>query len=93
MGEKDVEKMPNPSTREYEEQKMSRLSLRLRRLVTALHEGESAQDVIEYALMAGLVALGAVIGIHGVSNSINTAFSHVHRKVHTHFGKHLGWYK
>ncbi len=93
MGEKDVEKMPGHKIQEYEEIEMSQLCLRSRRLLIALHEEESAQDVIEYALLAGLVALGAIIGIHGVSNSINTAFSHVNSKVHTHIGKHLGWYK
>lgn len=72
---------------------MRRFYLRARKLVIALHEEESAQDVIEYALLAALVALGAVIGINGVANSINTAFSQVHSKFHHHIGKHLGWGK
>ena len=72
---------------------MSHLCLRLRRLVIALHEEESAQDVIEYALLASLLSLGAIIGINGVSSSVNTAFTHVHSKLHRHIGKHLGWSK
>ena len=72
---------------------MRRSFLFTRELVMALHEEESAQDVIEYALLASLLALGAVIGINGVSSSINTAFTHVHSKLHSHIGKHLGWYK
>ncbi|PYV34208.1 MAG: Flp family type IVb pilin [Acidobacteria bacterium] len=72
---------------------MRSFCLHARRLVIALHEEESAQDVIEYALLASLLALGAVIGINGVSSSINTAFTHVHSKLHSHIGKHLGWYK
>jgi len=72
------------------ERSMRRSFLFTRELVMALHEEESAQDVIEYALLASHVALGAVIGIEGVSSSINTGFSLVNSKIHSQIGKHLG---
>ena len=85
--------MPNPMIQEDKEEDMCSFCLRSRRLLIALHFDESAQDVIEYALLVSLLALGAVIGINGVSSSVNTAFTHVHSKLHSHIGKHLGWYK
>jgi pilus assembly protein Flp/PilA len=67
--------------------------LRARRLLLALHEEESAQDLIEYALLAALVAVGAVVGLNTVTNSVNSAFTGVQSKLHSHIGKHLGWGK
>jgi pilus assembly protein Flp/PilA len=59
----------------------------------AFDRDESAQDLIEYALLAAIVALGAVVSLNSVANQVNTAFSHVHSKLHSHIGKHLGWGK
>ena len=39
-----------------------------------LHD-ESGQDLIEYALVAALIALGAVAAMRTLATSINTAFS------------------
>jgi pilus assembly protein Flp/PilA len=36
---------------------------------------ESGQDLIEYALVAALVALGAITAMKGVAHGISTAFS------------------
>ena len=36
---------------------------------------ESGQDLIEYALVAGLVGLGAVTAMSGLSTKISTAFT------------------
>ena len=49
----------------------------LRTLITSLHENESGQDLIEYALIAALIALAAVVGMSTRANNINNAFSNV----------------
>jgi len=36
---------------------------------------ESGQDLIEYALVAALIALAATAGMNTIANSINNAFS------------------
>ena len=51
--------------------------MKLRTLLTALHENESGQDLIEYALVCALIALGAVTGMKTVADYINNAFSSV----------------
>jgi pilus assembly protein Flp/PilA len=38
---------------------------------------ESGQDLIEYALVAALVALGAITAMKGLATGISTAFSTV----------------
>jgi pilus assembly protein Flp/PilA len=38
---------------------------------------DSGQDLIEYALVAALVALGSVAAMKGLTNSIGTAFNGV----------------
>jgi pilus assembly protein Flp/PilA len=44
------------------------------RIVRNLHNDESGQDLVEYALITGLIALAAVAAIQGLSTQINTAF-------------------
>ncbi len=51
---------------------MKKLILKLRAL-----SGTSGQDLIEYALMAGFVAVAAGAMMPGVSSSISTIFSKV----------------
>ena len=50
-------------------------------LVRALHRDESGQDLIEYALIAALIALGAVVGMDTVANEINSAFNVISQKL------------
>jgi len=38
---------------------------------------ESGQDLIEYALVAALIALGSVVAMKGLATGINTAFTTV----------------
>jgi pilus assembly protein Flp/PilA len=38
---------------------------------------ESGQDLIEYALVAGLIGLGAVVSMTGLSGKISNAFNAV----------------
>jgi pilus assembly protein Flp/PilA len=53
----------------------------LRTLVTTLHESESGQDLIEYALVCALIALGAVASMQAVANYINNAFNSIGSKL------------
>ena len=48
-----------------------------RNLVDTLHENESGQDLIEYALVCALIALGAITTMGAVANAINNAFSKI----------------
>jgi pilus assembly protein Flp/PilA len=49
----------------------------MKQLLNNLVNDESGQDLIEYALVAALVGLGAVAAMKGLSNSIGTAFNGV----------------
>ncbi len=46
----------------------------LNQILSRFKRDESGQDLIEYALVAGLLALGAVTAMHTLSNSIGSAF-------------------
>ena len=47
------------------------------RVLVAMHRDEAGQDLIEYALVAALIALAAVAGMNTVANQINSAFSSI----------------
>jgi pilus assembly protein Flp/PilA len=49
----------------------------MQHLAAKLLTDESGQDLIEYALVAALVALGAVAAMKGLSTSIKTTFNGV----------------
>jgi len=42
---------------------------------------ENGQDLIEYALVAALIAFAAVAGMQGVAKNINSAFSAIGSKL------------
>lgn len=46
-------------------------------VVRTLHREESGQDLIEYALVAALIALAATAGMRDLADKINTAFGTV----------------
>jgi len=46
-----------------------------------LHQDESGQDLIEYALVAALIAFAAVTAMNGLAGSINIAFSKIGSKL------------
>jgi pilus assembly protein Flp/PilA len=52
---------------------MSQLALILR----TIKDDESGQDLIEYALVAGLIGLGAVVAMSSLSSNIASAFGSV----------------
>ena len=49
----------------------------MKQLLNNLIVEESGQDLIEYALVAALVGLGAVAAMKGLSNSIGSTFNGV----------------
>jgi pilus assembly protein Flp/PilA len=51
------------------------------KLLQNLHREESGQDLIEYALVAALIAFAAVAAMQGLANSINNAFSIIGSKL------------
>ncbi len=55
--------------------------MQLRNIFRNLHRDESGQDLIEYALIAALIALGAVAGMGFVASEINSALSLIGSKL------------
>lgn len=51
------------------------------KLFTNLLRDESGQDLIEYALVAGLIGLAAVVATTSVGTAISTAFTSIGTKV------------
>ncbi len=45
-------------------------------LISVLRD-DSAQDLIEYALIAALIALGAIAAMNGLATGISNAFSSI----------------
>ncbi len=60
---------------------MAEQLLKVREILQVLHREESGQDLIEYALIAALIALGAVAGMGFVAKEINSAFSLIGSKL------------
>jgi pilus assembly protein Flp/PilA len=50
---------------------------RARAILFNLLQDESGQDLIEYALVAGLIGLGAVVAMGTLSTSVKNAFTTV----------------
>jgi len=59
---------------------MKEAMLRLYVKVQILND-DSGQDLIEYALVAALIAFAAVAGMNGLSGKINDAFSTIGSKL------------
>lgn len=54
---------------------------RLRAELALLHTQETAQDLVEYALVAVIIALAAAAGMGTVAKEINDVFSNVAKKI------------
>jgi Flp pilus assembly pilin Flp len=50
-------------------------------LLRVLHKEESGQDLIEYALIGLLIALGAIAGMGTVASSINAEYTKIAGKL------------
>ena len=53
------------------------MRLKVLQMLRSLHNDESGQDLIEYALIAGLIALAAVTTMGTLGTAINNAFTAV----------------
>jgi pilus assembly protein Flp/PilA len=51
------------------------------KILSRLHSDESGQDLIEYALVAALIAFGAVAAMNNLAVTINSAFSTIGSKL------------
>lgn len=60
---------------------MNRCYMKVKEGLTILHREETGQDLIEYALIAALIALAATVGMGTVAKAINTAFSSIGAKL------------
>jgi len=49
--------------------------LKVREVLSSLHREESGQDLIEYALLADLIAVAATFGMGVVASDSHSAFS------------------
>lgn len=47
------------------------------KLLVKLHKEESGQDLIEYALIGLIVALGAIAGMGSLAGSLNAEFTKI----------------
>ena len=54
---------------------------RVHRTLQLLHVEESGQDMVEYALVAVIIALAATAGMGSVAKEINDVFSSVAKKI------------
>lgn len=59
------------------------MSHTLKMMLFNLLRDESGQDLIEYALVAAIIALGAVTAMTTLANSIGTAFTNIGTKLTT----------
>ena len=48
---------------------------KIRLALPTLIKGEEGQDLVEYAIIVALMALGSVAGMSSVSNAINAVFT------------------
>ena len=60
---------------------MHKLWTRLRADIALLHKDEAAQDLVEYALVAVIIALAATAGMSSVAKQVNEVFSNVAKKI------------
>ena len=51
--------------------------MKLKQLLMQLRHDETAQDLIEYALVAGCVAFGAIASMKSLASSVATVFAAV----------------
>jgi pilus assembly protein Flp/PilA len=51
------------------------------KILVAMHRDETGQDLIEYALVAALIAFAAVAGMNYVASELNNAFSKIGNKL------------
>lgn len=65
---------PGSTSARYVERENNRMK-NFDKLVRSLIADESAQDMIEYSLVAALIGLAAIISIKGLATHISSAFT------------------
>ena len=65
---------------------MNRYLSTAKKVLVGLYEEDSGQDLIEYALIAALIALAATFGMGSVAQAINDAFSSIGAKLKSYTG-------
>lgn len=60
---------------------MTNWLMNAKEVLATLHREDSGQDLIEYALIAALIALAATVGMGAVAKAINDAFSSIGAKL------------
>jgi pilus assembly protein Flp/PilA len=68
------------SIQEKEKQIVSNFCLKLY-VKAQIFRGENGQDLIEYALIAALIALAATAGMQTIATDINSAFTNIGTKL------------
>lgn len=66
------------------QQKLLAVYVKMQHLKSVLIRDERGQDLIEYALVASLIALAATAGMKSVATSLGTAFTGVGTKLTTY---------
>ena len=56
---------------------MGKLVLRILVQLQRVHDDESAQDMVEYALIVAVMAFGSVAGIHSLASGVTDALNGV----------------
>ena len=65
---------------------MRELAVRLYTVLQILRE-ESGQDLVEYALIAALIAFGAIAGMTTLATDLNLAFDNIGKALVTYTNK------
>lgn len=63
---------------------LTKLYVKMQVLKDAFIKDESGQDLVEYALVVSLIALGATASMSSLATSFSTAFSKVGSKMSTY---------
>lgn len=56
----------------------------MKHIIEAFIQDESGQDLVEYALVVALIALGATAAMSSLAGSLSTALSSVGNKISTY---------
>ncbi len=72
---------------------MAELLRSFRQRVVAFHTQNSAQDLIEYALLAALISTISVAAMRPIAHALNNSSSSINSKLKNHVDKglHKGW--
>lgn len=60
-----------------------KLYIRMQSLISSLLD-DRGQDLVEYAIVAALISLAAIVGMKSVATALGTAYTHLATKVGTY---------